>query len=61
MIVFSLDTGVDIIRVSRTDFVGPYDIYLYDFAQAEDLAGYLRRIGITDVETVPVKEADIMD
>lgn len=47
--------------IRRPDYDGAYDIYLYDFAQAEDLAGYLRRIGITDVETVPVNEADIMD
>lgn len=47
--------------IRRPDYDGAYDIYLYDFAQAEDLAGYLRRIGITDVETVPVNGADIMD
>lgn len=55
--VFSLDARVDIIRVSRPDFIGCYDIYLYDFDQAEGLADYLRRIGIIDVETVPVDEA----
>lgn len=47
--------------IRRPDYDGAYDIYLYDFAQAEDLASYLRRIGITDVETVPVNEAKIMD
>lgn len=47
--------------IRRPDYDGAYDIYLYDFAQAEDLAGYLRRIGISDVETVPVNEAKIMD
>lgn len=46
--------------MSRPEFAGPHDIYLCDFAQAEDLEIYLRGIGITDVETVPVDEADIM-
>lgn len=47
--------------IRRPDYAGKYDIYLYDFAQAEDLESYLRGIGITDVETVPADEADIMD
>lgn len=47
--------------IRRPDFAGNYDIYLYDFAQAEDLEIYLRGIGIADLEVVPVVEAGIMD
>ncbi|MBN9471080.1 MAG: hypothetical protein J0J10_20125 [Bosea sp.] len=47
--------------IRRPDYAGSYDIYLYDFAQAEDLEIYLRGIGITDVETMPVYEANIME
>lgn len=45
----------------RPDYAGDYDIYLYDLVQAQDLEAYLRGIGITDLEVVPVVEAGIMD
>jgi len=45
----------------RPDFAGDYDVYLYDQAQAEDLADYLRQIGIVDVKVIPVEGLDIMD
>lgn len=45
----------------RRDFAGDYDVYLYDQAQAEDLAGYLREIGIADVEVVPVEDAGTLE
>ncbi|MDX3806122.1 MAG: hypothetical protein QHC89_06875 [Bosea sp. (in: a-proteobacteria)] len=45
----------------RPDFDGDYDVYLYDQAQAEDLTGYLRQIGIVDVELVPVEGLGIME
>lgn len=44
----------------RPDYAGAYDIYLYDFSQAQDLEAYLRGIGIADLELVPVEEANIM-
>ena len=47
--------------IRQPDYAGAYDIYLYDFAQAQDLEAYLRGIGIADVEVVPVEEAGIMD
>jgi len=47
--------------IRRPDYAGTYDIYLYDLAQAQDLEAYLRGIGITDLELVPVVEAGIMD
>ncbi|SFC23660.1 hypothetical protein SAMN05428997_10560 [Bosea sp. CRIB-10] len=45
----------------RRDFAGDYDVYLYDQSQAEDLAGYLREIGIADVEVVPVEDAGTLE
>jgi hypothetical protein len=45
----------------RPDYAGAYDIYLYDHAQAQDLGAYLRGIGISDLELVPVVEAGILD
>lgn len=47
--------------IRRPDFAGNYDVYLYDQAQAEDLAGYLSDIGIVDVELVPVEDAGILE
>jgi hypothetical protein len=47
--------------IRRPDFAGDYDVYLYDQAQAEDLAAYLRQIGILNVEIVPVEDAGIME
>lgn len=47
--------------IRRPDFDGDYNVYLYDQAQAEDLASYLRGIGITDVEVVPVEDAGTLE
>lgn len=47
--------------IRRPDFDGEYDVFLYDQAQAEDLAEYLLKIGIVDVEVGPVEGLDIMD
>ncbi|MGY6251705.1 hypothetical protein ACXIUS_29995, partial [Bosea thiooxidans] len=47
--------------IRRPDYDSDYDVYLYDQAQAEDLAAYLRQIGIADVTVVPVDGLDIMD
>lgn len=47
--------------IRRPEFAGDYDVYLYDQAQAEDLAAYLRQIGIVDVELVPVDHAGTLE
>lgn len=47
--------------IREHDYAGPYDVYVYNRSQADRLRARLMRAGYTDVVTVSVPEAGILD